>query len=47
MDLAYTSAPELAGLIRSRAVSPVEVVRTTLPPAKECRISSPPSTSRR
>ena len=30
MDLAYTSAAELAGLIRGRAVSPVEVVRTTL-----------------
>ena len=29
MDLAYTSAAELAGLIRGRAVSPVEVVRTT------------------
>ena len=30
MDLAYTSAAELAGLIRGRAVSPVEVVRATL-----------------
>ena len=30
MDLAYTSAAELAGLIRSRAVSPVEVMRATL-----------------
>jgi aspartyl-tRNA(Asn)/glutamyl-tRNA(Gln) amidotransferase subunit A len=30
MDLAYTSAAELAGLIRGRAVSPVEVMRTTL-----------------
>jgi len=30
MDLAYISAAELAGLIRSRAVSPVEVVRTAL-----------------
>jgi aspartyl-tRNA(Asn)/glutamyl-tRNA(Gln) amidotransferase subunit A len=30
MDLTYTSAAELAGLIRSRAVSPVEVVRTAL-----------------
>jgi aspartyl-tRNA(Asn)/glutamyl-tRNA(Gln) amidotransferase subunit A len=30
MDLAYTSAAELAVLIRSRAVSPVEVVRTAL-----------------
>ena len=30
MDLAYTSAAELAGLIRGRAVSPVEVMRATL-----------------
>ena len=30
MDLAYTSAAELAGLIRRRAVSPVEVTRATL-----------------
>ena len=30
MDLAYASAAELAGLIRARAVSPVEVMRATL-----------------
>src|ERR1700733_14600631 len=30
MDLAYASAADLAGLIRSRAVSPVEVVRAAL-----------------
>jgi aspartyl-tRNA(Asn)/glutamyl-tRNA(Gln) amidotransferase subunit A len=30
MDLAYTSAAELAGLIRGRAVSPVEVMQATL-----------------
>ncbi len=30
MDLAYASAAELAGLIRNRTVSPVEVTRSTL-----------------
>ena len=30
MDLAYISAAELAGLIRGRTVSPVEVMRVVL-----------------
>ena len=30
MDVAFTSAAELAELIRSRAISPVEVMRATL-----------------
>jgi aspartyl-tRNA(Asn)/glutamyl-tRNA(Gln) amidotransferase subunit A len=30
MDLAYTSAAELSGMIRNRTVSPVEVMRATL-----------------
>ena len=30
MDLAYTSAADLSGMIRNRTVSPVEVMRATL-----------------